>query len=242
MKSSVLLLSVIIISIPILILTLFAFAADEWQSEDIGDTEKGSTEIKGEEITIVANGVDIWDTADACRYVYREVTGDFEMSARIVSLERANEWSKVGIMARQNLDPGSQNTFVNVTPDHGLKMIHRDTPGASTGPSPWAKNAEAPVWVRLVRKGNEFSSFWSEDGKKWDPTDVVGVDGDGVTPSVAEIEMEDPILVGIALTSHAAGVLGTAVVDSITGSPNLGLSVEPFGSKAIMWGEIKEKR
>jgi hypothetical protein len=214
----------------------------DWQSMDIGDTAKGSTEIKGEEMTIVANGADIWGAADACRYVYREVTGDFEMSVRIVSLERANEWSKAGIMARQNLDPGSQHTFVNVTPDHGLKMIHRDTPGSNTGPSPWAKNFEAPVWMRLVRKGDEFSSFASEDGKNWEPTDVVGVDGDGITPSVATVIMTDPILLGIAHTSHAAGVLGTAVIDNITGSPNIGLPVEPAGSKATAWGEIKEKR
>jgi hypothetical protein len=228
MKSNVLLF--LVTGMSILILAVVAFPREEWQSADIGNTEKGSTEIKGEEITIVANGADIWGTADACRYVYREVTGDFEMSARIVSLERANEWSKVGIMARQSLDPGSQNTFVNVTPDHGLKMIHRDTPGANTGPSPWAKNFEAPVWLRLVRKGDEFSSFSSEDGKNWEPTDVVGVDGDGITPSVAEIKMEGPILVGIALTSHADGVLGTAVV---------GLSVEPRGSSIVTWGEIK---
>lgn len=239
MKSRVLLSLVTVISIMMLVPALIAFAVDEWQSADIGNTAKGSTEIKGEKITIVANGADIWGTADACRYVYRKVTGDFEMSARIVSLERANEWSKVGIMARQNLDPGSQHTFVNVTPDHGLKMIHRDTPGANTGPGPWAKNFEAPVWMRLVRKGNEFSSFSSKDGKNWKPTDVVGVDGDGITPSVAEVKMENNILLGIAHTSHVAGVLGTAVIDNITGSPNLGLPVEPAGSIATVWGEIK---
>lgn len=222
----------------IFVLTLFgaALSLEEWQSADIGNTTAGSTKIKGEVITIAANGADIWDAADACRYVYREISGDFEMSARIVSLERANEWSKAGIMARQSLEANSQNTFINVTPDHGVKMIHRDTPGANTGPEPWEKNFEAPIWIKLARKGDEFSSFWSKDGKNWEAAEVPG------TPSVATIKMTDPIYVGIAVTSHSAGVLTTAVVDNIKGSPNLGLPVEPLGSNIVSWGQIKLNR
>jgi hypothetical protein len=53
--------------------------------------------------------------------------------------------------------------------------------------------------------------------------------------------MTDPILVGIAYTSHVDGVLSTAVVDDIKGSPNL-TPVEPVGSGAVTWGEIKGKR
>jgi len=70
------------IGISILILTSTAFSADDWQSADIGDTEPGSTDIVGDVITITANGADIWDSADGCRYVYREVSGDFEISLR----------------------------------------------------------------------------------------------------------------------------------------------------------------
>jgi hypothetical protein len=223
----------LIAGISVLALAVGVFARDEWKSEDIGVTDEGSTDIKDEEITIVANGADIWGSADACRYVYREVTGDFEMSARIVSLKNVHEWSKAGIMARQSIEANSQHTFINVTPEHGVKMIHRDTPGADTGPSDWEKNFEAPIWVKLVRKDDEFSSFWSEDGKTWEPADVPG------TPSTAPIVMTDPILVGIAVTSHLAGTLTTAVVDNIEGSPNLGLSVEPAGKETGTWGGAK---
>jgi hypothetical protein len=217
----------------ILVLAGVAFPGDEWESQDIGDTKAGSTDIKGDVITITANGADIWGSADACRYVYREVSGDFEVSAHFVSLERANEWSKAGLMARQSVEANSQHTFVNVTPDHGVKMIHRDTPGADTGPSPWEKNFECPIWLKLVRKGNEFSSFLSEDGKDWEPAEVPG------TPSVATIEMSNPVLVGIAVTSHVAGTLTTAVVEKVQGSGNLLLPVEPSGSRIHTWARIK---
>jgi hypothetical protein len=224
-----------ITGISISVLTGAAFPVDEWKSEDIGITEAGSTDIKGDVITITANGADIWDAADGCRYVYREVTGDFEISAHFVSLERANEWSKAGLMVRQSLDANSQHTFLNVTPDHGAKMIHRDTPGANTGPEPWEKNFECPIWLKLVRKGNEFSSFLSKDGKNWEAADVPG------TPSIAAIDMTDPVLVGIAVTSHVSGTLTTAVVQKIQGSGGLSLSVEPRGSSIVTWAHVRRR-
>jgi len=228
-------LSYLITGMSVLVLSMVSSSHADWQSADIGDTLAGSTNIAGGEITIVANGADIWGTADACRFVYQEVAGDFEISARIVSMEAVNAWSKAGIMARQSLDPGSQNAYINVTIENGVKLIHRDTPGADTGPSPFEPNFAAPIWLKLARKGDEFSSFWSEDGAQWDPADVPG------TPSVATVAMTDPILVGIAYTSHVDGVLSTAVVDDIKGTPSL-TPVEPVGSSAVTWGEIKEKR
>jgi hypothetical protein len=218
----------------ILLFSGIAFSVGDWESVDIGDnTKAGSTEIKNDVFTIVANGTDIWGTADECRYVYQETSGDFEISAHVVSQERADPWSKTGLMVRQSIDPGSQNAFINVTPDNGAKMIHRDTPGADTGPSPLEQNFKAPIWLKLVRSGDEFSSFWSQDGKDWEPAEVPG------TPSVATVVMEDPVLVGIAVTSHASGVLAEAVVDNVKGGGNFSLAVEPDESISLTWGQIK---
>lgn len=223
-----------IVGFSILALAITALALEDWQSEDIGDTAAGATDIVGEEITIVANGADIWAAADACRYVYKEVTGDFEISARIVSMERANEWTKAGLMARQSLEPNSQHAFIALHSDHGVKMIHRDAPGANTGPEPWEKNFDPPIWIKLVRTGNEFTTFWSETGKdgSWQPADVPGCVG------TATIEMDDTILIGIAATSHVAGTMTTVVVDDIKGSSNI-LPVEPAGCNIATWAEVK---
>jgi hypothetical protein len=238
MRSTILLW--LITGVSILFLAGVALTAGDWQSTDIGDSLAGSTDITDGVITITANGADIWGSADACRYVYKEVTGDFEMSARVVSMESVNAWSKAGIMARQSLDADSQHCYINVTIENGAKMIHRDTPGADTGPSPFEPNFAAPIWLKLVRKGDEFSSFWSEDGVQWDPADVESADG--VTPSVATVVMTDPILVGIAYTSHVAGTLSTAVVDNIEGSPEIVTPVKRAGSKAAKWAELKAEQ
>ncbi len=76
------------IGILILVFVSSALAADEWESADIGDTKKGSTDIQDDVMTIKANGADIWGAADAFRYVYQEVSGDFEISAHFTSQER----------------------------------------------------------------------------------------------------------------------------------------------------------
>jgi len=215
----------------VILVTSFTCFASDWKSEDIGDTKNGSTKEEGGKIIVEANGADIWGTADGCRFVYQEINGDFEISAQVVSLERANEWSKAGLMARQSLDANSPNAFLNVTPDHGVKMIHRDTVGANTGPSPWEKNAEAPVYLKLVREGDIFTAYMSDDGKIWKEAEVAAG-----TPSTAEVKLEEPILVGMAVTSHVAGTLTTAVFDHITGSF---LAVEPHDKVATTWGNIK---
>lgn len=227
------LLAVVVLALWILMISGMAAQAQDWKSVDIGDTKAGSTNINGGTITVVANGADIWGAADAFRFVYREGSGDFEISARLVSQERANEWSKAGLMARQSLEANSPNAFLNVTPDYGVKLIHRDVVGGTTGPSPWEKNFEAPVWLKLARTGNEFSSFWSEDGQNWEAAEVVG------TPSVATIEMTDALFVGIAVTSHVANTLSEAVIDNIRGGGGLALSVEPVAKLAVTWARVR---
>jgi hypothetical protein len=219
-----------------LMLTGSASSADDWESIDIGaNTAAGSTDIDGDVFTIVANGTDIWSTADEFRYTYKQVSGNFDISAHFVSQERADPWSKAGLMVRQSLDANSQHAFINVTPDNGAKFIHRDAPGAITGPEPYEPNFQVPIWFKLSRNGNEFSTFWSEDGVNWEPADVPGV------PSVATVAMTDPVLVGIAVSSHASGVLSEAVVESVKGGGSLRLAVEPHESLILAWGRIKAR-
>ena len=207
--------------------------AQEWVSWDIGDPEPGSFDDNGGSWTIEANGADIWAAADSFRYTYQETEGDFDISARVVSFEDVHEWSKTGIMARQTLDAGSPNVFVNLTGTHGVKVIHRDTPGGATGPDPWAANAEAPVFLRMTRAGDLFTSFLSQDGADWEPAEVPGA------PAEVTLALTDPLYVGVAVTSHVAGTLMTAEVDSVQGSF---LAVEARGKVAAVWGALKASR
>lgn len=58
--------------------------------------------------TVSGAGVDIWDNADGFRYVFRQISGDVEVTARITDLTRSDPWSKGGLMIRDGFTAGSK--------------------------------------------------------------------------------------------------------------------------------------
>jgi hypothetical protein len=150
-------------------------------------------------ITLSAAGNDIWGTTDQFRYAYAELAGDISMVARVVSNgSGSNTWAKGGVMIRQSLDGGSMHAFMPITGGGGQGASFQrriDTDGSSTNADSTAVVAP-PYWVKLDRAGNSFTGSISEDGENWTQL------GDPV-----EIAMADPVLGGLAVTSHASGEL-----------------------------------
>jgi len=98
-----------------------------WVSEDTGTGDVGTTAQAGNDFTLTAGGADIWGTADSCRFVYQEVSGDFEISAQVVALENTNDWGKAGLMARGSAAPESWYTFSFVTVANGTSFQWRES-------------------------------------------------------------------------------------------------------------------
>jgi hypothetical protein len=61
-------------------------------------------------------------------------------------------------------------------------------------------NVTLPVYLRIVRKGNDFTASYSEDGKEWKN---IGMQ--------MTVPMKQSALAGMAVTSHADGVPCTAI-------------------------------
>lgn len=210
--------------------------AAEWNSLDIGTAvaPAGSTEIDTTgKWTIEASGHDIWGNSDGLRFIYQEVSGDFEMSAQVLSVENTNAWAKAGVMARGSIDADAPWAMTIVTPGNGTPFEWRVQKAGPSAPDGAGIAGAAPYHVRLVREGSNFLSSRSKDGKSWKPSGSVG------RPTEIKIDMTDPILVGIALTSHSAGVLCTAEFDTIVAS--FALQVEPLDKLATTWASIKTK-
>ena len=206
---------------------------DDWTMEDIGDDgDVGSTEEEGGVWTIEAGGHDIWDTADDFRFVYQEVSGDFEISFEALSLVRTNDWAKVGPMARQSNAAGSQYLFMLARAADGNKYFQERmaTNSSATGNGGTLEDAGGfPVWLMLTRDGNNFTSSWSSDGDSWN------------TLGTTTLAMTDPILVGMAVTSHTTGVITTAEIDNLEATFS-NIAVEPDEKLSITWAEIKTHR
>jgi hypothetical protein len=182
-----------------------------WMHGDVGAPVAGDAVAVGDGVfEITGAGADIWGNGDNCHYMFIEMTGDGAMQARVTDVGTGtSNWTKGGVMIRETLDGGSINVFVAITGGDGEGATFQwrnATDGASasnrTKPAPVAP----PYWIRLVREGDTFSGFLSEDGENWYQ--------EGASQ---EIVMADPVYVGIAVTSHTAGELRTVTVDNISG-------------------------
>ncbi len=92
-------------------------------SADIGwPAIPGHARYSAGAFTIEAAGSDIWDTSDQFHFVYQAVTGDADITARVVSLTNSNPWAKAGVMFRESLTGESHYGFVALTPDMGTRF------------------------------------------------------------------------------------------------------------------------
>jgi len=236
---------IILLSLSVLLVVAGAYAAD-WKSIDIGSAAEydnpGSTEydeVSGNWI-IKGDGRDIWGTGDGCRFVYQEVSGDFEISCQVLSVENTHASARGGVMARTTTEKDSAYALAVARPKDGNGGVFqwRREKGGGSEPDGWGLKGpeyDPPYYVKLVREGNTFFGFKSKDGNKWEELHTVN------QPSQVEIEMGDPVLVGLVVNSHAGGILCTAEFDSLEASFLEPITnVEPCRKLPITWAEVKD--
>lgn len=184
-----------------------AAVAIEFLSKDINTKLAGTTEQVGADgYNVTAAGDDIWFAKDGFRFVYQRATGDFDIRARIASVENTNEWAKVGLMVRQSLTPGAAHAALNATAEHGCMFQRRIEAGADATYNDCGPFSPDKTWLRVSRSGKAVAAYLATDdeGKKWKR---VGSD---------VIDLADPVLVGLCVCSHDGGKLCKGEFRSVT--------------------------
>ena len=96
------------------------FTGTTWSSQDVGAVgAAGSWSLSGDVYSVTGSGADIWTTVDEFRYVYRNITGDATITARLTGLPNTNAWAKAGIMIRDGLAANARNVALLATPTAG---------------------------------------------------------------------------------------------------------------------------
>ncbi|WP_247004257.1 DUF1349 domain-containing protein [Halosolutus gelatinilyticus] len=179
----------------------FAAGCAEFTSDD-DDSPSGGDGEAPEIITMEAAGADIWNQADLGHYYYTTVSGDFDVTVEVASLENVNPHAKAGIMVRESLDAPSRNMMVRKRAGFGLSPQWRPRDNAATTST--TSEDGAPLsrieggtmegsWQRLQRSGDTIRAYGSQDGEEW--TLMVELTSN-------EIDLSDEVYLGLAATSH----------------------------------------
>jgi hypothetical protein len=175
-----------------------------WMHQDIGSPVlSGSASYSAGTFTVKASGADIWGTSDQFHYVYRPLSGDGTIIARVASIQNTDPWAKTGVMIRESLASNSTFAEMIVSPGKGLAFQRRLTTGGFATHNEGAM-AAAPYWVKLTRRGNTFTGYSSPDGVTWTR---VGSD---------TIVMAYNVYVGLPLTAHSYTKVCTAQLGRVT--------------------------
>ncbi len=178
-------------------------------------------------VTMGASGADIWGNGDQFRYAYQTLNGDADLIVRVDSLENVtNNWAKAGFMIRQDLTPGSVNVMVPITGGSGggasfQWRAEANAASSSNRALEGVVDVDPGYYARLVREGNTFTGYLSADGVEW------------LEEGTVDVNMVDPVLVGLAVTSHDAGnsvivqMSEISMVGDITGD----VAVEAIGAE-----------
>ena len=161
--------------------------------------------------TMTAEGADIWGTADQFHYAFKMLNGAGSMEARVLSVQNTNVWAKAGVMIRETLEPGSKFAAVYITPGNGCRFQARMTADVdATSDSSVASSAQiavtAPYRIKLERDAaGNFRGYYSSDGTAWQ----------SMTWNPQSIPMSANVYIGLALTSHAAGIVCEASFSNV---------------------------
>ena len=171
---------------------------------DVGSTGRpGSSTYSTGTYTLTVGKGTIGGPSDEFQFLYRSMTGDGRLTARVVSIVGNDAGAQVGVMFRETLVPGSVHGTMDITRSNGWEFLDRQvTNGVTT--SSQSAGPVASYWVRLTRVGNLVTAERSVDGVTW-----VG--------SSKTITMAPTISIGLAVSSHNnSSNLTTGTFDNVT--------------------------
>ncbi len=174
-----------------------------WDNQDIGRTRvAGEACFSDGTFTIEASGSDIYRSKDGFHFTYVTLEGDGKIIAQITSVDQSDRSNKVGIMMRESFNRRSKHVFVGQQKGgDALFKVRSKTGGRTT-----AKRTSAGTpanWLKIVRTGDLFETFLSEDGITYTPY------------FDANVSMASSIYVGLATTTSRVGKVKTYAFDQV---------------------------
>ena len=176
-------------------------------SGDVGGPAiKGSTAFdpgKGQ-YKMTGAGANMWAKEDQFQYVWREMSGNFAVTATMQFLGTGVDHRKAGILLRQTLDTDSPYVDI-VIHGNGMPGIQwRNTKGDITNAVDFPFDSPGKFKLKLVRQGSAVAISIAKDGAELKEL--------GHT----QVALGNPILVGLAVCSHKADATDTVIFSDVS--------------------------
>ena len=196
-----------------------------WTDADIGSPglAGSATDVNGG-WTVSGGGSDIWSAADQFNFASSSYGSDGSIIAEVTSLQNSDPssgWSKAGVMFRNDTTAGSANVSIVISDTAGVNLQWRSTANALSYNIDIG-GLSAPIWLQLIRSGDNFSGYYSEDGANWT---LVGTE---------QIALNGSVLAGLDVTAHNNSALNRATFT------NVSLSSQTFGIYRQLWTNLNE--
>jgi len=173
-----------------------------WSNDNIGNTANGSATqpVCSGNLIIKSKGFST-PQSDVGHYVYVDLCGDGEITARVTSLAPVGGWA--GVMIRENLMVGAKKMAVRT---NGVNTIRRDVRTANNGTTQTQQSLIVPGqhWLRVNRTGNTLNAYASPNGQQWS---FIGA---------APVAMGNCVLMGLFVESSNNNIEVTGTFDNIT--------------------------
>jgi len=178
----------------------------ELRDQDVGSVSgTGFSTSGGGTMTVYGTGDGIAGTADGFHFVWRQLNGNGQITARVAAQPDASGNPVAGVMLRESLNPNSKSAFAYLSPGSGARSVFRAATGSATvaGSNP-LPSATTPHWVKLVRKSAMVYCWRASDGVNWKDCGKAKLTG-----------LKKTVYVGLAVSSAGDGAVATAEFDNV---------------------------
>ncbi len=185
---------------------------------DVGAVlHRGSVEYDAAQKTyrITASGENIWGTADAFQFVWKEVSGDVSLTAEIAFTTTSGDpHKKAVLMLRQSMDADAAYADAAVHASGLTSLQSREEKGAATHEV--QANLPAPKRVRITKAGAYLYMSVAAEGEELH-----------LAGGSMKVALKDPFYVGIGVSAHNKDAIETAIFRNVELTPAPPASGQP---------------
>ena len=185
---------------------------------DVGAVlHRGSVEYDSAQKTyrVTASGENIWGTADAFQFVWKEVSGDVSLTAEIAFTTTSGDpHKKAVLMLRQSMDADAAYADAAVHASGLTSLQSREEKGAATHEV--QANLPAPKRVRITKAGAYLYMSVAAEGEELH-----------LAGGSMKVALKDPFYVGIGVSAHNKDAIETAIFRNVELTPAPPASGQP---------------